>query len=93
MTQQKVKRSKILLIAAIIATICFLYVVSYMSGTAQKVTDSSSAEAVGTSIAMAMATPSVICSGIGTLFAWLGFFAKKRDSLSRPAFCSLLQWC
>ena len=74
----KKKRPIILLIAAIIATICFVYVVSYMSGTTSKMDNMSSAEKAGTSIAMGLASPSVIVSGIATLFTWLGFFFNMK---------------
>lgn len=74
----KKKRSFLLLLAAIIATLCFVYVVSYASDSMKKMESMSSAEQVGTSIAMAMASPSMIVSGIGTLFAWLGWLFKIR---------------
>ena len=74
----KKKRSVILFLACIVATVCLVYVASYMAESTQKIANISSAEAAGTSIAMAMATPSVICSGIGTFFSWLGFFSRKR---------------
>lgn len=66
----KKKKSIILFLACIVATACFVYVVSYM-----KNTDTS---ATGAAIAMALATPSVICSGIGTLFSWIGWFSSRR---------------
>lgn len=66
----KPKRSVILLIASLIATACFVYIISYMNNTAGTST--------GANIAMAMATPSVICSGFGTFFAWLGWFSRHR---------------
>ena len=64
------RRSIILLLASLVATACFAYVVSYMSGVNTGET--------GAAIAMAMATPSVICSGIGTLFCWIGWFSRRR---------------
>ena len=72
------KRSIVLLIAAIVATLCFVYVVSYMGGTTNKMDNMSSAEKAGASLAMGLASPSVIVSGIATLFTWLGFFFKMR---------------
>lgn len=72
------KKPVILLIAAIIATICFVYVVSYMNKTSESVDTQSGTEALGTSIAMALATPSVVVSGFGTLFAWLGYLLCKK---------------
>lgn len=76
--EKKQKRSIILLIAAIIATICIVYLLSYVSDSVNKMDTMSDAEQVGTGIAMAMASPSLIVSGIGTLFAWLGWLFKTR---------------
>lgn len=64
------KRSKILFVAALIATACLVYIISYMGN--------ADASNTGTAIAMTLATPSVIASGIGTLLAWLGFFSRGR---------------
>ena len=75
---EKKKRSFILLLAAIVATICLVYVISYVSGSLNKLDSMTEAEQAGTSIAMAMASPSIIVSGIGTLFAWLGWLFKTR---------------
>ena len=74
----KKKRSIILFVACIIATICLVYLITYMSGTVEKMDSMSSAEQAGTSIAMALASPSLIVSGIGTIFAWLGWLFKMR---------------
>ena len=74
----KKKRSVILFIACVISTICLIYLVSYMGGTTDKMKTMSSAEKIGTSIAMGLASPSVLVSGIGTLFAWLGWLFKMR---------------
>ena len=38
----------------------------------------SSAEQAGTAVAMGLASPSIVVSGIGTLFAWLGWLFKMR---------------
>lgn len=72
------KRSKTLLIASIIATICLIYVVSYMSSTASQVDGMESAEATGTSIAIMLAMPFAALSGIGTLMAWIGWLTRVR---------------
>ena len=49
-----------------------------MNGTVEKMDAMSSAEKAGTSIAMGLASPSIIVSGMGTLFAWLGWLFKMR---------------
>lgn len=74
----KKKRSVILLLACLVATACLIYIISYMSGTVNKMDSMESATAAGTGIAMTLATPSVIVSGIGTLFAWLGWLFKMK---------------
>lgn len=66
----KKKKSFILLLASLVATACLVYVISYMSSV-----DTTS---TGSVIAMTLATPSVICSGIGTLFSWIGWFSSRR---------------
>ena len=72
------KRSTVLLIASIVATVCFIYVYNYMSQTASGINSKDAATALGTGIALSMATPSVIMSGLGTVFAWLGYFCRTR---------------
>lgn len=66
----KKKKSVILLFACLIATACLIYIISYMSSV-----DTASP---GGAIAMTLATPSVICSGLGTLFSWIGWFSSHR---------------
>ncbi len=66
----KQKRSVILLIAALIATASFAYLVSYMITTG--------GTSAGAAIAMTLAIPSVVCSGFGTFFAWLGWLSRVR---------------
>ena len=49
-----------------------------MSDTTKQMSSKESAAQAGTAIAMMMVTPSVILSGFGTLFAWLGWLLKMR---------------
>ena len=75
---EKPKRSVVLLIAAIIASLCMVYLLSYMSNSANKMNSMSSSEQAGTTIAMALASPSLIVAGIGTIFSWLGWLFRTR---------------
>lgn len=68
------KRSKVLLICAIIATIYTIYLISHFSGS--MATDDST-EAIGGAIATALVTPHIVMVGLGAVFSWLGFFLKK----------------
>ena len=75
---KKQKRSVALLLGAIVATICMYFLVSYMGDTVNNMDRMSSAQQAGTGLAMMMVTPSVVVSGIGTIFAWLGWLMRMR---------------
>ena len=77
--KDKVQKSTLLFCASFIATICIIYLISYMANTASNAHSMNSAQFLGTSIGIAMASPSIIVSGIGTLFSWLGFFGNKKS--------------
>lgn len=72
------KRSKILLIAAIVGTLCVIYLFSYMGNTITDSQTKDDATQLGTAIAATLATPCIIVSAISTIFAWVGFGTKKR---------------
>lgn len=74
---KKKRRSIILFLALLVAVASFVYLVSYMSKTANTATDGSAA-AVGTQIAMAMAMPFMILSGLGALFTAIGWLSNRR---------------
>ena len=67
------KRSKILLISAILSTVYFIYLISYFSG---NIASSEGAEALGAGIAAALVAPHMICVGIAVIFNWIGFAMK-----------------
>lgn len=68
------KRSKVLFICAILATLYLLYLVSYF-GNSMASEDSS--EAIGGAIATALVTPHMVMIGLGAIFSWLGFVLRK----------------
>lgn len=67
-------RSKILLVANILATLYTVYLITYFGG---GTLNADGAEAVGGAIATALVTPHMIMFLIGGIFGWLGFFIKK----------------
>lgn len=67
-------RSKILLVANILATLYTVYLITYFGG---GTLNADGAEAVGGAIATALVTPHMIMFLIGAIFGWLGFFVKK----------------
>ena len=93
---EKKKRSAALLIGAILGTICVLYVYSYMSKTTGSI--SGDAYSLGVSIGLAIATPSVVCAAIATVFAWIGWatctrgFALTSGILYAVAMVLLFAW-
>lgn len=69
------KRSKLLLVSAIIGTAYFVYlVVHFTSG----IDSADTAEAIGSGLAAALVTPHMVCVGIAALFSWLGWALKAR---------------
>lgn len=67
------KRSKMLLISAILSTAYLIYLISYFSG---NVASSEGTEAIGAGIAAALVAPHMICVGIAVIFNWIGFAMK-----------------
>ena len=72
------KKSKILLIAAIIGTICVIIAFSSLNTTIQESRTQSDAYQAGTIIGTTVVLPSVLLSAISTIFAWVGFGTNKR---------------
>ena len=69
------KRSKLLLAAAILGTLYFVYLIVYFTG---GMLSSDSTEALGAGLATALVTPHMICTGIAVLFNWIGWILKAR---------------
>ena len=92
----KKKKSAALLIGAILGTLCILYVYSYMSKSTGAL--SGDAYSLGVSIGMAIATPSVVCAAVATVFAWIGWgtgtpgFALTAGILYAVAMALLFAW-
>lgn len=68
------KRSKVLFIGTLLASLYVIYLMIYFGG-AMNSTDS--AEALGGTIATALVTPHMVVIGIGCVFGWIGFFMRK----------------
>lgn len=72
----KIKRSKLLLISAIIGSLYAIYLVVYFGGLITNSGDSM--EAAGNVIATALVTPHMILVGLAVIFNWVGYFTNKR---------------
>lgn len=71
----KPKRSKLLLISAIIGTLYSIYVVTYFAGVGG---DGDVAKSIGGAIATALVMPHMILVVLATIFNWLGYSGNKR---------------
>lgn len=71
----KPKRSKLLLISAIIGTLYSIYIVTYFAGIGG---EGDAATAIGGAIATALVMPHMILVVLATIFNWLGYFGNKR---------------
>lgn len=69
------KRSKVLFVCALLATIYVIYLVCHFSGSISS--SNSDAETAGSVLATALVTPHMIMTAMGALFSWLGFFLRK----------------
>ncbi|MEY8364086.1 hypothetical protein AALA22_00360 [Anaerovoracaceae bacterium 41-7] len=65
------KKSKLLLAAAILGAAYFIYLISYFTGAIGE-------EAVSGTIATALVTPHMICVGIAAIFNWIGWAMSVR---------------
>ncbi len=70
-------RSKILLVASVLATAYTVYLIVYFGGGTLNAGNAGDAEAAGSVIATALVTPHMIMFLIGAVFGWIGFLAKK----------------
>lgn len=68
------KRSKVLFICSILATIYIVYLISYFSNAMGELETS---EEIAGALATALVTPHMIMIGIGAIFSWIGFFLRK----------------
>lgn len=67
-------RSKVLFVGTLLATIYVVYLAIYFGSS---MGSSDAAEALGGAIATALVTPHMLITGLGVIFSWIGFFAKK----------------
>lgn len=72
------KKSKILLIAAILGTICVVILFSAVRNSIVKSQSGNGYTQLGAAIGTALMMPSMICSAIAVIFAWVGFGTNKR---------------
>ncbi|WP_461614798.1 hypothetical protein [Clostridium sp. Marseille-QA1073] len=72
----KVKRSKILLISAILGLLYSIYIISYFSNGI--FSSKESTEILGAAIATAVVTPHIILVVLATIFNWIAYFSNKR---------------
>lgn len=68
------KRSKVLFICALLATIYVIYLIAYFTGAT---TSSDSAEALGGAIATAIIMPHLVLNALGAIFNWIGVLFQK----------------
>ena len=72
------KKSKTLLLAAIIGTIFFFFTMSNINDLMISSMGRSMSYKFGTLMSFAITLPSFIASGFATIFAWIGFGTNKR---------------
>ena len=71
------KKSKLLLVAAILGTAYGIYLISYFNGA---VSDSTGAEQLGAGIATVLVMPHMATVWLAVIFNWLGFFLNLKWS-------------
>lgn len=69
------KRSKLLLAAAILGSLYGIYLLTYFTGVNSS---AEGVEAIGAGIATALVMPHMVCVLIAVIFNWLGFALKAR---------------
>ena len=72
------KRSKVALVAAIIATLCIILEYTIYGDAASNMNSENAAEAVGTAIGLALVLPHMILFALGALFNWIGWGTRVR---------------
>ena len=70
------KRSKLLLIAGILGTAYFIYIVVYFGGSI--VSSETGMDMLTNGLATALVTPHIVCLGIAVAFNWIGWAIKAR---------------
>ena len=68
------KRSKVLFVNSILASLYVIYLICYFRGT---MGDLNSSEEIGGAIATVLVTPHMAVIGIGAVFSWIGFGLRK----------------
>ncbi len=69
------KRSKLLLAAAILGTLYLLYLVAYFTS---GIFSSDGTEVLAAGLATALVTPHMVCVGIAAAFNWIGWALNAR---------------
>lgn len=72
------KKSKLSLLSALIATLYLFYIISYFF---DSVSNSEGSEQIGAGIAALLVAPHMFLLGLGVLFNWIGFFLNERWSI------------
>lgn len=72
------KRSKVALVAALVATLCVILEYVIYGDAASGVDSANVGEAIGTAIGLAMVLPHVIVFALGALFNWIGWGTRVR---------------
>ena len=72
------KRSKLLLVAAIISVLCLAYTWNYISGASAGLSSTNAGTATGTAIAISMVMPHMALATLGTIFCCLGWLINAR---------------
>ena len=72
------KRSKVALVAALIATLCVILEYVIYGDAASGVNSENAGEAIGTAIGLALVMPHMIMFALGALFNWLGWGTRVR---------------
>lgn len=67
-------RSKVLFVGSFLATAYIIYLMIYFGGS---MSSSDATEALGGAIATALVMPHMLITGLGVIFSWVGFFARK----------------
>lgn len=68
------KRSKVLFICALLATVYVIYLIVYFMGTTAS---SDSTEAIGGAIATVIIMPHLVLNALGAIFNWVGVLLRK----------------
>lgn len=72
------KRSKVALVAALVATLCVILEYVIYGDVASGVDSANAGEAIGTAIGLALVLPHVIVFALGALFNWIGWGTRVR---------------